>query len=269
MWLHVVLLAAAVALLPIIPAAHWKPAGDENPSWLILGLMLATIGLPYFMLSSTSPLVQAWFAQRFPGRSPYRLFALSNFASMLALIGYPFGIEPWIATRAQAIAWSAAFGAFALLCAGAAYMTLRALAPPSRAVPMVPPSAAASVRDPRPRAARQLLWVALAATGSMLLLAVTNHITENVAAVPLLWIVPLSIYLLTFILCFDSSRWYPREFFLALVAALLGVMAWTLADERVTHELALQFGVFCAGLFGACMFCHGELARLKPSPRAT
>lgn len=265
--LHLLLLVAAVALLPIVPAAHWKPVGDENPSWLILCLMVATIGLPYFMLSSTSPLVQAWFAQRYPGRSPYRLFALSNFASMLALIGYPFAIEPWIATHVQAMTWSAAFVAFALLCAAAAYVTLRSLGSGARVAPMVPLSVAASVREPRPAASRQLLWVALAATGSLLLLAVTNHITENVAAVPLLWIVPLSIYLATFILCFDSNRWYRREFFLALVAALLGVMAWTLADDRVTHELALQFGVFCAGLFGACMFCHGELARLKPAPR--
>ncbi len=267
MRLHIILLIAAVALLPIVPAAHWKPVGDENPSWLILGLMLATIGLPYFMLSSTSPLMQAWFAQRFPGRSPYRLFALSNFASLLALIAYPFAIEPWIPTHTQAMSWSLAFAAFALLCAGAAYYTLRSLAPSARALPMVQPSATASVREPRPTTGRQLLWVALAATGSLLLLAVTNHITENVAAVPLLWVIPLSIYLSTFILCFDSSRWYQREFFLALVAALLGVMAWTLADDRVTHELALQFGVFCAGLFGACMFCHGELARLKPAPR--
>ena len=117
LWLHVALLVSAVALLPIVPAAHWKPNGGENPSWLILGLLAATIGLPYFMLSTTSPLLQAWFARRHPGRSPYRLFALSNAASMLALVGYPFVVEPWIATRAQAIAWSTAFAAFAVaLC---------------------------------------------------------------------------------------------------------------------------------------------------------
>ena len=107
----------------------------------------------------------------------------------------------------------------------------------------------------------------LAATASLLLLAVSNHITQNIAAVPLLWIAPLTIYLITFILCFDSARWYRRLTFLAMAAAGLGVMGWTLADPSLTHELLLQIGVFCVGLFLACMFCHGELARLKPAPR--
>ncbi len=265
--LHVLLLIVAVALLPIVPAAHWKPAGGENPSWLILGLLAATIGLPYFILSTTSPLLQAWFAQRFPSRSPYRLFALSNLASMLALLAYPFAIEPWVATRAQASTWSLAFCVFALVCIATAWLTLRAVPRSSRDAPLVAASPATDRDDPPPARARQLLWIALAATSSLLLLAVTNHITENVAAVPLLWIVPLTIYLVSFILCFDSTRWYRRELFLAAVAAMLGIMAWTLADDRVTHELPLQFGVFCAGLFVACMFCHGELARQKPTPR--
>ena len=101
----------------------------------------------------------------------------------------------------------------------------------------------------------------------MLLLAVSNHITQNIAAVPLLWIAPLAIYLLTFILCFDGRDWYRREIFLAMLAAALGVMAWTLADPKLTHDLPIQIGVFCGGLFLACMFCHGELVGLKPAPR--
>src|SRR5581483_10327125 len=115
--LHVVLLATSLALLPIIPAAHWKPAGDENPSWLILGLLAITIGLPFFLLSTTSPLVQAWFARTRAGQSPYRLFALSNLASMMALLGYPLLLEPNSTTRGQAIGWSAAYAAFVVLCA--------------------------------------------------------------------------------------------------------------------------------------------------------
>lgn len=265
--MHVVLLAVAVALLPIVPAAHWKPSGAENPILLILGLLAATIGPPYFVLATTSPLMQAWLARRYEGAHPYRLFALSNAASMLALIGYPLAIEPWIATRVQATTWSWLFAAFALLCAGAAWLTLRALPADARARPIAPATASAIRREPPPSRRRQTLWVALAATGSVLLLAVTSHLTENVAAVPLLWVVPLSIYLLTFILCFDSDRWYPRPWVFIAAAALLGAMAWTLADDRVTHQLALQFGVFVAGLFVACMFCHGELASLKPSPR--
>src|SRR5512147_1643726 len=116
---HLALLVLSLVTLPIIPAAGWKPGGSENPSWLILGMLVATIGLPYFLLSTTSPLVQVWFSRRFPGASPYRLFALSNLASMLALLGYPFLLEPWTATRIQAWSWSAAYVVFTLLCASA------------------------------------------------------------------------------------------------------------------------------------------------------
>ena len=272
--LHAALLVASIALLPIVPAAFWKPGGAENPSWLILGMLTATIGLPYFLLSTTSPLVQVWFARRFPARSPYRLFALSNLASMIALLGYPFLLEPWVVTRAQAWGWSAGYVAFVALCIAAGYASRRAphamVRTQSASAPAAAESragdAAADAGAP-PTLARQGLWIALAATGSILLLAISNHITQNVAAVPLLWIVPLALYLLTFILCFDGTGWYKRDVFLSMVAAALGVMAWTQADPSLTHELAIQIGVFCTGLFLACMFCHGELVLLKPSPR--
>src|SRR5438046_8857026 len=123
--LHTVLLAVSCLVLPIVPGAQWKQLGTENPTLLILGLLGATIGLPYLLLSTTSPLLQAWFAQRFPGRSPYRLFALSNLASMLALVGYPFLLEPWIATRAQAWSWSAGYVGFVALCIATAFASLR------------------------------------------------------------------------------------------------------------------------------------------------
>jgi SAM-dependent methyltransferase len=267
--LHTVLLVASVALLPIVPDAHWKPTGSESPPWLILGMLTATIGLPYFLLSTTSPLVQVWFARARPGASPYRLFALSNLASMLALVGYPFLFEPWAPTRAQAIGWSIAYALFVGLCAAAGWSSLKHAAAPAI---VAPPDKAAGREDgvpeePPPTIRRQILWCVLAATGSLLLLAVSNHITQNIAAVPLLWLAPLAIYLLTFILCFDGKGWYRRDTFLAMLAAGLCVMAWTLADSTLTHELALQIGVFCGGLFVACMFCHGELVGVKPVPR--
>src|SRR5439155_7363965 len=263
--LHIALLALSCALLPIVPGAQWKPLGGENPSLLILGLLAATIGLPYFLLSTTSPLVQAWFARSFPGKSPYRLFALSNLASMLALLGYPFALEPWVTTRLQSYDWSAAYVGFALLTAASGAFSLRA---PRATIPSASErSSGADSQEPAPTFGRQLLWATLAATGSFLLLAVSNHICQNIASIPLLWIAPLSIYLLTFILCFDSTRWYRRPIFLSMLAAGLGVMGWTLADTDLTHQLQLQIGVFCAGLFLACMFCHGELSQLKPSPR--
>jgi hypothetical protein len=268
--LHVALLVASCIALPIVPGAQWKPTGAESPSLLILGLLAATIGLPYLMLATTSPLLQAWFARSFPGRSPYRLFALSNLASMLALLGYPFGLEPWVATRMQSYGWSVAYIGFVFLCAASGWYSLRT----ARPVAGVTSDALLSETDPPlatdeapPTPARQLLWCALAAMGSFLLLAVSNHITQNIAAIPLLWVVPLAIYLMTFILCFDGDGWYRRGLFAPVVAATLGVMGWTLADRDLTHQLPLQIAVFCGGLFVACMFCHGELARMRPAPR--
>jgi SAM-dependent methyltransferase len=265
---HTTLLIVSCAALPIIPGTQWKPLGMENPSLLILGLLAMTIGLPYLLLSTTSPLVQAWFARSFPGRSPYRLFALSNLASMLALVGYPFGLEPWVATRLQSYGWSAAYALFALLCMTCGWYSLRA---PAVALDVGRPddvtSSGPAATDAPPTPGRQFLWCALAAMGSFLLLAVSNHICQNIAAIPLLWVVPLAIYLLTFILSFDGSGWYRRGLFAPILAAALGVMGWTVADRGLAHELMLQIGVFCAGLFVACMFCHGELARMKPAPR--
>jgi SAM-dependent methyltransferase/MFS family permease len=258
--LHMALLAVSLVALPIVPAAFWKPSGDEQPILLILGMLAFTIGLPYFLLSTTSPLLQAWFARRFPGRNPYRLFALSNLASLLALLGYPFLLEPWVATRLQAWGWSAGYALFVVLAGVVAWVSRDApaivAAGDDANAPPVPP----------PAGARQLLWCTLAATGSVLLLAVSNHITQNVASVPLLWVVPLSIYLLTFILCFDGKGWYRRDLFLAVLSAALGVMAWSLADPDVTHDMTIQLSVFGFGLFVACMFCHGELVLLKPAP---
>ncbi len=255
--LHVVLLALSLVMLPITPDAAWKPAGDENPSWRILGLLCLTIGLPYFVLSSTSPLLQAWFARRFHHAIPYRLFALSNLASLLALLAYPVAIEPWVSTFAQSIAWSVLYALFALFCGYAAFAsrggdaTAAARGKPPAATDVAPPTFG-----------RQLIWLVLAGMATFLLLAVTNHVTQNVASLPFLWILPLSLYLATFIFCFDHPRWYRRNAFLLLAAVLLPLMAWY-ADSL---ELKLVIPMYLAGLFVCCMFCHGELASLKPAP---
>jgi SAM-dependent methyltransferase len=258
---HLALLALSLALLPIIPAEHWKPLGDENPVARILLLLGATIGLPYFLLSTTSPLVQAWFAREFPGSSPYRLFALSNFASMLALLGYPFLFEPWLSSPDQSRGWSAAYALWVVV-AGALAWRSRTLPPLARATP-----SAEQAAEPRPGPARLALWLALATLGSVMLLGVSNHLTQNVSSIPLLWVIPLAIYLATFILCFEGTRWYRRDAFLGFLVWITCVMAWFLADKRLQFELAWQVGVFAAGLFITCMFCHGELARLRPGPR--
>src|SRR5687768_10840831 len=158
--LHMVLLAVSLLVLPITPDPAWKPAGDENPSWRILGLLTLTIGLPYFILSTTSPLLQAWFARRFHHAIPYRLFALSNLASLIALLSYPVLIEPWISTLTQSISWSAFYVLFALLCGYAAYASMFAPAVPAVAGPDQVAVAAAS--EPPPTVERQLTWLVLA-----------------------------------------------------------------------------------------------------------
>jgi hypothetical protein len=258
-WLHIALLAASLLLLPIIPSAQWKPGVDSgDPSLLILGLLAATIGLPYFLLSTTSPLVQAWFWQSFRHAVPYRLFALSNFASLLALLSYPVLIEPFMPLAAQSWMWSIGYAGFVVLCGVTAWKSTRGEA--AATAPAQDPAAAA---EAPPAIGTRLQWIALSATGSCLLLAVTNHLTQNVASIPFLWVVPLSIYLITFILCFDHPRWYRRGLFLAAVAVLLPAMAYYSASL----ELYMVAPLYTVGLFACCMFCHGELTLLRPGPR--
>ena len=253
--LHTVLLLAAIATLPIMPAEHWKPTGDEQPVVRILLLLGATVGLPYFLLASTSPLIQAWFSRARPTENPYRLFALSNLASLIALLGYPFVVEPWLTAREQVNVWSWLFVAFAAVCAFVAWRTPQA-APVQAAAPAAPMAA----RD-------YMRWLALSATGSVMLLAVTNHLTQNVASVPLLWLVPLTLYLATFIVAFEGKGWYQPRLLWPLVLIALIAMAWLLVDTDYHYNLALQLGVFLPGLFLACLFCHGELYRSRPAPR--
>ncbi len=267
-WLHIALLVASLAVLPIVPGVGWKPAGDEDPTGLILGLLIATIGLPYFLLSTTGPLVQAWFARSFPAGTVYRLFALSNFASLLALIGYPFLVEPWISTRLQSWIWSLAYAVFVVLCSAAALYSLKggngAVGPRAPGTDGQPLSMAPE--SPPPRWVDLFIWLLLSALGSGLLLAISNHITQNIASVPFLWLLPLTLYLLTFILCFEGSGWYSRKTFLGPLAILLIAMAWGLHADGAVLAVTLEIPLYSAGLFVCCMFLHGELARMRPEP---
>src|SRR5688500_6067474 len=216
--LHVALLAASLAFLPIVTSAHWKPTGTEEPTLWILGLLVSTIGLPYFLLSTTGPLVQSWVARTPWGAQVYRYFSLSNLASLASLLSYPLLIEPRSTLLQQAWGWSAAYAVFVLLCAGTTLYVARNWA---TATQVVPAPAAAATPAVKPRTTDYLLWLALPALGSWLLLAITNHITQNVAAIPFLWVLPLSVYLLTFVLTFESDRWYRRGVFVPLAAAML------------------------------------------------
>jgi hypothetical protein len=260
-WVHALLLGASLATLPIIPSPTLKPTGGGDPTFQILLLLAATVGLPYTLLAATSPLLQAWFVRTHPGAVPYRLFALSNFGSMLALLSYPLLVEPYLRLGTQAWTWSVGFAAFAALCGFAAWKSVGAT---ERAQPAADPVAA-----PAPRLADILLWIGLAACASTLLLAVTSHLTQNVAPIPLLWVVPLSLYLLSFILCFEWDAIYNRWIFLPLFAGALGLFVYGKYYLFENNENVVKglIPALCGALFICCMVCHGELARSRPHPR--
>ncbi|MBM3887583.1 MAG: hypothetical protein FJ388_00490, partial [Verrucomicrobia bacterium] len=255
-WLHAALLMVSLVTLPLAPSPALKPTGTEEPTLRILLLLAVSVGLPYFLLSSTGPLVQAWLARAWAGTVPYRLFALSNAGSMLALLTYPTLVEPWLPVGAQTRIWSAAFAAFAALCAASGFVTRKAT---GSAAP-----ASEEVAVPRPTVSDWLLWLLLPACGSILLLAVTNHLTQNVAPVPFLWVLPLSLYLLSFIICFDRDCWYRRWWSLPVGVAAIGTMAMALSPDQENMAIKRAVPMFNAALFVCCMICHGELARLKP-----
>lgn len=258
---HLVLLAAALTQLPITPADAWKPTGVEHPTARILLLLTASIGLPYLVLSSTAPLLQAWFARSLPGRSPYRLYALSNLGSLLALVSYPFVVEPLLARGTQTVVWSATFGLFIVLCGASALWGLRALGPEGLGG-AAPPDPG----EPPPSAGTRVLWLALSACAAVLFLAVTNQITMDVAVIPFLWVLPLSLYLLTFVIAFEHDVWYVRGWFVAALVPALACAVWFMFRAHAA-SIPQQLVAYAAVVFIGCMVCHGELSRLKPHPR--
>ena len=264
--LHIVVALIALLTLPILAPESWKPAGGEEPISRILLLLSVTIGLPYVLLSTTSPLIQSYFARLRPGQDPYRLFALSNAASLAALVAYPVAIEPYVGTRMQAWGWSTLFALFVLLLGALAWRVSRAQSPAGESVAVAGSTGEAnSIGSPELK--KQLRWIALSAAGSMLLLAVSNHITQNVASVPLLWILPLTLYLLTFILTFDGTGWYKRAGYAGPFLVLVSGMCFLLLNKDFQFDLVVQTSVFCVGLFVVCMVCHGELVLAKPAPQ--
>jgi hypothetical protein len=252
---HIALLLGSLVLLPIVPVTAWPGLESAGPGLQILGLLLLTIGAPFTLLAMTSPLLQAWRAGLSSHGDPYRLFAVSNGASLAALLAYPWLIEPWLPTATQGIVWSAAYAAYVLaLCA----ISLRRRSP-----------LAASARPddaPAPGWPRPLSWFALAALGSYALVALTNHLTQNIPSFPMMWVLPLVIYLLSFTLCFDSDRWYPPQAFRVATLLALAVMCGVLLKERQLLSIGWHILTFLLGLFIVCMFCHGELARIRPAP---
>ena len=255
-WLHVAVLAGSLVFIFLVDVDFHPGYVAGDPSFQILSRLALTVGPPYFLLSSTAPLVQRWFTASEDGTSPWRLYALSNFGSFLALLSYPFLVEPFVSLAKQMQVWTWLYGAFVIVCGWTA-LTARA---------DVPAAEAQGDAGDHPTMPRILFWLALAATSSVILLATTNEISQEIAVNPFLWVAPLSLYLLTFVLTFESDRWYKPTFY-AGFAGLFTAIACSVSAAANAIPVLPQLVVYLAALFLACMLCQGELVRSRPSPR--
>ena len=260
------LVALAAACLrwgsPLVPPPGYRPDASNAPIAEMLRLLFLTAGIPYLVLSTTGPLVQSWSRLADPTRSPYRLYALSNVGSLAGLLLYPVVVEPLFGLHRQAWLFFTLFAAFAVLVLGCGRAAARGPAAAER--PRVAP-----IDGPAPRPWAYAAWAGLAAAASALLLSVTNQLCQDVAAIPLLWVVPLSLYLLSFILAFDErggrARWYARWFWMPVFAAATALAVYLI--PRTTMRVGLQIPAWSALLLSGCMVCHGELQRSRPQPR--
>ena len=243
---------------PVTPPASLRPGDVSSPVLDIFKLLLITVGLPYFVLAANGPLMQAWFSHIYPHGSYARLYALSNLGSLLGLLAYPTLIEPNLSLKNQGWLWSIGFIIFGMLAVWIAFQNRRA-APFASRQPVIDAAPAGS----RPTSALMSLWIALSATASLLLLSITNQISQEVAVIPFLWIVPLSLYLLSFILTFSGEAGYNRRFYLILFAISVMMIIYVLINLESVH-VYLQIFAYCLLMFSACMLCHGELYRLRP-----
>ena len=259
--LHIALLLVSLLFLPIAPRFSQSHSAGSDPASTILILLTVSIGLPFVLLSATSPLAQIWYARSSSEREPYHLFGLSNLASLLALLSYPLLIEPRMPAHKQTTLWSALFAVFVLLCAAAAWLARRGTVPTIAAGMEQSETATA----PTPRV--KLLWLGLSACSSMLLLSITNKLLDDVAPVPLLWVLPLALYLLTFALAFSRRIFYWRWLLVRFLAVALGSLGYAIYDPAYTESVQVSVPIFCVGLFFCCWFCHGELALRRPAPR--
>jgi hypothetical protein len=275
-WVHWLFLGVSVLILllgalfwvaPLLPGPAWRPDAVQDPFWEVVKVLLVAVGIPFFLLATNSTLLQAWFNNLYPGHSPYRLYALSNLASLLGLFCYPFLFEPLLSVADQARGWAWGYGGYVILICLVTWRMLRASQKALvRPVLSIPSAQATEAAPAAPNGHTRLLWVLLPAIASLLLLATTNQITQEIAVVPFLWLLPLSLYLLSFVLCFESDRWYGGRRFTFIL--LLAATAYSLTFSRgALVALKIQIAAYCLLFFVCCMICHGELARLRPAPK--
>ena len=270
-WLHGLLLLACLLTLPISASENWKPQGSENPTLQILGLLIVSIGLPYFVLSSTGPLIQSWFSRERANAIPYRLFALSNLGSMLALLAYPLVIEPLLSLRDQSLTWSTLFIAYVLACGYLVWhhrTDTRKEAVIQGEHAIVSPSSSQQTglsESQSLQSGQKWLWIFLAACPSILMVANTSFLTENIAPIPLLWVAPLAVYLLSFVLCFERQGVYKRLIWIPLGVVSLALLAYLPRLGVSEWPFTVVIPINILAFFVICMVCHGELALKKPA----
>ncbi len=244
-------------LSPIMPSMPAIAQNNSSPILQIIQLLLLSIALPFFVLASNGPLMQAWFSLVHPSKSYARLYALSNVGSLFGLLAYPVLIEPNLSLRAQGWMWYAGFALYGLLTGWIAIQSRQATVPST-------PTVAPVISSGRPSFALMSLWIALSATASLFLLSVTNQISQEVAVIPFLWILPLTIYLLSFILTFSGERGYNRKFHAMLFILSVALTLFVMLNSTSLH-VYWQILAYCLLLFAACMLCHGELYLLRPA----
>jgi hypothetical protein len=263
---HLVILIASVCLViflwivwpsPITPAENFKSGNIVHPILSLFFLLTISVGLPFFVLSTNSPLMQVWFNRKNAGRSPYWLYALSNIGSLLGLLIYPIVIEPLLTIRWQGWLWAGGYLIFAIL---AAYNSVQAAKTSRQPVTVKAETVSDNVRRSKTR--DPLMWILLSACASLLLLAVTNQITQDVAAIPFLWVLPLIIYLLSFVLTFSNRSLYNRKVF--TIFLILGTLGCGYIFIAPLTGIILQIFIYSFFLFAAAMICNGELYALRP-----
>ena len=264
-WVHPVLLVAAVAVLvlPRFVGAHAVDAfASAHPVRAIFSALGVTIGLPFLMLASTSPLLQVWWVRREGGAMPYRLFALSNAGSLLALVVYPMVVEPHVTLAMQRLCWAAGFVVYAGLCGWIGW-TASGLRPTHRDHTAMNEATEFAAPSNDSKGVRWM-WFLLPMAAAMQLSAVTSHLSQDIAAIPLLWILPLATYLVTFILAFEMPGLYKRWAVARMLVVMLASLGYALSklDTRLPVGLSILF--YLVETFVACWFCHAEVYRLRP-----
>jgi len=256
-FIHCSLIAVSLLFLPISPFESNASFGGDTPQFEIIFSLFIGIGFPYFMLSSTAPLIQKWYGQIFPTNEPYRLYSLSNLGSLLALLSYPFLIEPLMTLDRQAGVWSMLYSLFALFIFLTSYQLYRHEIKPLKAIPNEQSKTITYTMGDI------LLWLLFSAASVILMVSTTSAMTQNIPPTPFLWILPLCIYLLTYIICFNNDKWYVQKYWFIIFSgcSIAALLMFFIGNQ---FNIVTQVAIYSLILFCACMLCHGELARLKP-----